>query len=193
MKSIRIALVALGLCSALALWFPTSAPAEGVLSGELVVLEGAKHRFRLIGHEGSYTAPAGTPLDELDGKNVQIELGSGGRVTQITEAPVRVEPVVSGVSTVRGQLLVQDGERGTFTFAGDTQTYTAAPGFDIRPYNNQWVQIELDSSNRVSDVDLVSAPAVAPPAAEPIAAPVAANPAPARALRTCPVGDATVA
>ena len=80
---------------------------DRVLHGELVVLKGSSSQFRIVGTDGTFTAPAGTPLTELDGKAVNVEV-SNGRVTQITEQTVPITPVTSGFETIRGQLVLRD-------------------------------------------------------------------------------------
>ena len=74
---------------------PTHAGADTgrVLTGELAVLNGSRTQFRVVGHGGTFTAPPGTPLDRLDGHNVQVELSSSGAVSAIHEVPVPVNPV----------------------------------------------------------------------------------------------------
>ena len=69
---------------------------DRLLHGELVVLNGSSSQFRIVGTDGTFTAPAGTPLTELDGKAVNVEV-SNGRVTQITEQTVPITPVTSGI------------------------------------------------------------------------------------------------
>lgn len=154
MKSLRtlICVSALLTSSLLAVAFVTlpsvaTAASASVLTGELVAEGGSQ--FRLVGH-GRYTAPAGTPLQALDGKTVQVELASG-RVVSITEAPVPVNPVAHGLSTVRGQLRVADPATRTFTFASDTQVYTAPRSIDIAAYNGKMVEITLDEKGQVTD------------------------------------------
>ena len=177
----------------LLLFAATAGAAEQVLHGELVVLDGSNSQFRIVGTNGTFTAPAGTPLHDLDGKAVNVEV-SNGRVTQITEQTVPITPVTSGFETIRGQLVLRDATAQTFGVVGDTSTYTAPAGVDLRPYVGKWVEASIDSGGRASQVTLIAdrpppaaIPAVVPPGVP--AAPAAA--APGRA--TCLVGDSTVA
>lgn len=157
MKSLRTltlvsALLTLALLPVTFVALPSVAAAStSVMTGELVAEGG--NQFRLVGH-GRYTAPPGTPLQALDGKTVQVELAAG-KVVSITEAPVAVNPVVHGVSTVRGELRVADPATRTFTFASDTQVYTAPPSIDIAAYNGKMVEIKLDEHGQVTDFKLV--------------------------------------
>lgn len=164
-----------------------AAPAAGqqMLSGELVVLDAGSGRFRLVGHDGAFTAPGGTPLAALDGKAVTVELANG-RVARISERPVAITPVTSGWETVRGQLELRDAAGGTFGVVGDRQSYSAPAGLDLQPYVGKWVQASIDADGRATAVTLL---ADRPPPAPPTLAPGAAA-APARG--TCAVGDATV-
>ena len=136
----------------------THAVADQVVSGELVMLKDNANRFRIVEHAGTFTAPAGTPLDSLDGRPVEVVLGSNGRVRSITEMPVAIDPVVSGWETVRGQLQVRDGLVRTFTFAGDDRVYVAPAGVDIAAYAGRWVEARLDTSGRVTQLRAASAP-----------------------------------
>ncbi|MDX2165948.1 MAG: hypothetical protein SF182_02750 [Deltaproteobacteria bacterium] len=165
---------------------PVSA-AEQFISGELVVLDGSADRFRLVGHDGTFKAPAGVPLGELDGKNVEVQL-SGGRVTGITERSVAITPITSGYETVRGQMVVRDPVARSFNFAGDTRVYIAEPTIEIAPYAGKWVEVTLDSRGQVSALKLVSEP---PP--PPVSLQQGVVPAPAANAATCAIGNATVA
>ncbi|MEO8604430.1 MAG: hypothetical protein ABI629_17800 [bacterium] len=158
----------------------------GTISGELVVLDGSANRFRVIGHDGSYTAPAGTSLSDLSGKNVEVEL-SGSRVTQITERSVAITPVTSGVDRVRGQLIVRDPVARSFALAGDTRVYIAPATIDIAPYGGQWVELSLTDQSQVAGLKLISAP----PA--PVSVPVVPAAVSAGGAATCLVGNSTVA
>jgi hypothetical protein len=175
-------LLALVFCCA------TAGAAERVLHGELVVLKGSNTQFRIVGNDGTFTAPAGTPLQELDGKAVEVQI-SGGRVMRITEQPVAITPVTSGFETVRGQLVLRDAAARSFGVAGDTSTYLAPPGLDLRPYAGKWVEATIGSGGRASQVTLLADRP--PPAAAVI--PPAANGAAEPNRTTCQVGDATVA
>src|SRR5690554_6130341 len=89
--------------------------------GELVVLPGSTTQFRIVGHRGTYTAPSGMDIVALDGKTVDVELSSSGRVAQIVHRSVPIDHVEHGWSTVRGQLIVRDPASGRFTFYGDPE------------------------------------------------------------------------
>jgi hypothetical protein len=144
-----------------------AAPAR-TLTGEMVMLDASANRFRIVGYDGSYTAPAGTPVQAFDGRNVHVELTSGGQVLEITEAPVRIEPVTHGEGTARGELVVTDAATGRFTFVGDNQTYVAPSAIDVKPYAGKLVEIRLDENGRVSNMHIVSSPptsSIPPPAA----------------------------
>src|SRR5512143_1657419 len=158
---------------------------ERTLSGELVVIKGTSTRFRLVGNEGTFTAPSGTLLQDLDGKDVVIEV-SDGRVTQITEKPVAITPVTSGFETIRGQLVLRDAAAQSFGVVGDNSTYIAPTGVDLRPYVGKWVEASIDSGGRASQVTLLADKP--PPAPIP---PASSSAMVGRA--TCLVGDATVA
>jgi hypothetical protein len=128
-----------------------AAAANSVITGELVDEGGSQ--FRIVGH-GHYTAPSGTPLRALDGKTVQVELASG-KVVSITESPVPVNPVAHGLSTVRGELRVADPALRTFTFASDTQVYTAPTSIDLGAYNGKMVEVNLDEKGQVTEFKLL--------------------------------------
>jgi len=190
-----IALTAFALAQA-----PTLASAE-TLSGELVKLDGSASSFRLVGHDGTFTAPAGTPLDELDGRNVVVEV-SGGRVVQIVERQVAITPVTSGFETVRGKLVVRDPVVRSFGFASDTRVYVAPASIDIVPYGGQWVEVRLDAKGDVREMKLIAEPAppvsapAAPPAAVPPVVDAPSMPQPKSVVSgaaTCLIGDASVA
>jgi len=143
------------------------AGAARTLTGELVMIDGSSNRFRVVGHDGSYTAPAGTPVQRFDGRNVHVALTSRGRVLEITEAPVHIEAVTHGGGTARGELVVSDAATGRFTFAGDDQTYVAPSAIDITPYAGKLVEIRLDENGHVTDMHVVSSPhmsSIPPPA-----------------------------
>jgi hypothetical protein len=135
---------------------PTHAVADTV-TGELAVLNGSKTQFRVVGHGGTFTAPAGTPLERLDGRNVQVELSSSGKVSAIHEVPVPVNPVEHGFQTVRGELVVVDPVNRRFTIAGDNQTYTAPPPIDVAAYAGKLVEFKIDESGRVTEFRAVGA------------------------------------
>ncbi len=157
---------------------PSLGFAADMVSGELVVLDGSANRFRVVGHEGTFTAPPGAALAELEGKSVDVEL-AGGRVVQISERLVVVTPVTSTLEIVRGKLLVRDPIAGSFEFAGDSRVYMAPAGVAIAPYGGRWVEATLDVRGQVTGLDLVSEPAAAP-------VPVAPLPASAVSQRAAP-------
>lgn len=174
------------LIAALALTAPVHA--QQTLSGELVVLEGSTSRFRLVGHDGAFTAPPSVPLAELDGKAVIIEV-SNGRVTQITEQQIAITPITSGWETVRGQLEIRDAMARTFGVVGDSHDYAAPPGLDLRPYAGKWIEASIDANGRAKSITLLAdKPPPAPPT--PALAPLSSGAAP---RTTCAIGDGTVA
>lgn len=180
---VLFAVAALAVCLLSA---PQPAPAaEQFVSGELVVLDGSADRFRLVGHDGTFKAPSGVPLAELDGKNVEVQL-SGGRVTQITERAVAITPITSGFETVRGQMIVRDPVARSFNFAGDTRVYIAAPTVEIAPYANKWVEVSLDPQGQVTQLKLIAEPPPPPVSMQQVPA------APAAGDATCAIGNATV-
>jgi hypothetical protein len=152
MKTLGV--LALAICSAaiVALAVPAEADSARTITGELVQLDGSSHQFRIVGHGGSYTAPAGTDLHALDGKTVQVDLSSGGTVTQLTPVAVPINPVAHGWSTVRGELLQTTPGSNTFTFAGDPQVYTAPAGVSVASYAGHMVEAKLDETGRVTDL-----------------------------------------
>ena len=170
MKALRILASGLGLfvLAALAYSDCAFAASESVVSGELVVTNAAANHFRIVGHSGSYTAPAGTPLTSLDGHTVRVDLSSNGRVLQITDTPVPINPITHGWSTARGALVVTDAASGHFSFAGDDRTYVAPPGVDIASYAGRMVEITMDENGHVTDFHAIGAPPegsyLAPPA-----------------------------
>jgi hypothetical protein len=157
MKALRVCSLALILCAALSS-AALAAETGRVLNGELVVTDAAANRFRVVGHNGSFTAPAGTPLQALDGRDVQVELSANGRVAQVTEISVPIAPVTHGWSTVRGQLTVIDAPARQFTFAGDDRVYAAPPSIDVTPYAGKLVEITLDENGRVTELRLLASP-----------------------------------
>jgi hypothetical protein len=157
MKSLRTLTVVTVLTFALlpvalgALPSAAVAASTSTIVGELVAEGGSQ--FRIVGH-GHYTAPPGTPLQALDGKTVQVELASR-KVVSITESPVAIYPVAHGWSTARGELRVTDAATRRFTFAGDTQAYTAPSSIEIAPYDGKMAEAKLDENGQVVDLKLV--------------------------------------
>jgi hypothetical protein len=161
MKALRVFALVVGLSAIVTL--PTLvAPTHSVaqsgrgIYGELVAEGG--NTFRIVGHSGHYKAPSGTPLTALDGKTVQVDIDSSGRVVSIAEAPVPVNPVAHGWSVVRGVVKVTDPLNRRFTFAGDTEMYSAPPSIDIMPYDGRMAEVKLDQTGRVAEMKLVSPP-----------------------------------
>jgi len=144
-----------------------AASGGNVLTGELVATNVSKNQFRLVGHAGSYTAPAGMSVEAWDGKPVEVEIGRDGRVLQISEAPIPIDPIAHGYQTVSGQLVVRDPAQRTFTFARDDRVYIAPAGVDLRRYADRNVEIRLDDQGQVTSLNLAALPAGAPAAAGP--------------------------
>jgi hypothetical protein len=142
-------LLSLGFASMLcvALVFSDSPANARTLEGELVVTTPPNH-FRIVGQSGSYVGP--TSVVALDGHTVRVETSQNGKVTQITEIPVPINPVVHGESSVRGQLVVTDAATRRFSFAGDSQTYVAPPAIDVGSYAGRMVEITLDENGQVT-------------------------------------------
>ena len=143
--------------------FPQSLPAacaqtmtDHVVAGELVVTDVANNRFRIVGHGGSFSAPAGASVEAFDGKPVRVELTGAGRVLRISEAPVHYEPITHAFETISGQLLVTEAAPRTFTIAGDSRVYVAPTGIDIGLFAGRMVEVRLDEQGRVSNIDLTA-------------------------------------
>jgi hypothetical protein len=143
MDTTRVSILATLL---IALIFTTAQPAAAhpesgrVITGELVVM--SPGQFRVVGHGGSFRAPAGADINAIDGKPVRVEFGADGRVAHITPYAIPIDPVVHSRDVTSGQLVVRDPVARTFNFAGDGEVYVAPPGVDIRPYAGQMVQVE---------------------------------------------------
>jgi hypothetical protein len=132
--------------------YGTAAAEAHVITGELVVTNAAARQFRVVDHGGFFTAPAGTYLEELDGKPVEVEL-SGRRVLQITEKHIPINPMLRHYEIVTGQLVVGNAAAGTFTISGDGRTYIAPREVDVRLYANQMVDVFLDESGQVRSLE----------------------------------------
>ena len=135
-----------------------AAPAHAVersLSGELVVTNAARNQFRIVGHDGEFIAPAGVPVDVLDGKAVDVQLGSDGRVREITQVEIPIDRVAHGVETVTGQMIVRDPVMRTFNLASDDRVYVAPASMDIRPYAGRMVELHMDEQGKLTDVVLL--------------------------------------
>ena len=129
---------------------------DSVLTGELVVTNAARNQFRLVTHSGSFTAPPGISVAALDGKPVEVELGHDGRVSQITQMQVRIEPIEHGFEVVSGELVRPDPASRTFSIAGDGRTYVAPYGVDIGQYAGRMVEMRLDEQGQVMDINLIT-------------------------------------
>ena len=125
---------------------------DHVLTGELVATDAVHNRFRIVGHGGSFTAPAGTSVEALDGKPVVVEFAGDGRVVQISQKIVHIDPITRSYEIVSGQLAVNDAVRRAFSFAGDSRVYIAPPGVDIESYAGRMVEVRLDEQGRVMDI-----------------------------------------
>ena len=159
MKALRTLALTVGLFGLAVLTCAHHAVAEsgGLVTGELVVINAASNQFRIVGHGGTYTAPAGTSVTALDGHTVRVELSSNGRVARVTDAPVAINPITHGWSTVRGALVVTDAMNRRFSMAGEDQTYVAPPGVDLDSYAGRIVEVRIDESGHVTDIHPVAA------------------------------------
>jgi len=160
MKAMRVFLLICGFVVWAAVAQPALVGADTgrVVTGELVVLNGSRSQFRIVGHNGAFTAPSRAPIEQLDGKNVRVELSSSGRVISITEVPVPLNPIEHGMQTVRGEMVVVDPVARRFSVAGDTQTYTAPPAVDLALYAGKMVEFTVDENGRVTELRVVGSP-----------------------------------
>jgi len=126
---------------------------ERVLVGELVATNASRNQFRLVGHSGSFTAPSGTSVSALDGKPVQVELGSNGRVIQIVETPFHIDRVTDGYEIVSGEFVVRDPVLRSFSIAGDDRSFIAPVGFDVQPYAGRMVKVRVDGNGQVTNIE----------------------------------------
>lgn len=136
---------------------------SGVVSGELVQIDGTRSQFRIVGHGGTFTAPSGVSLESLDGKPVRVDIVNG-RVAQITYVPIATEPIEHGFETVTGELVVRDAASGSFTIAGDGRLFTVPPGVDVQSYAGRRVEVRLNEHGRPVDLLAASASGVVAPA-----------------------------
>lgn len=151
MKLLRMLFVATSLGALVIVSVGTARAQSGrVVSGELVAMSGSQ--FRIVGQPGTYSAPSGVDIQALDGKTVDVEIATGGRVAQISPHPVPINPVTHGWSTVRGQLAVVDPLNGRFTFAGDNQTYVAPSNVNISSYAGRMVEAKIDENGNVTEL-----------------------------------------
>ena len=189
MKALRVCTVAstvFGLLLLFALQAPTLAHAgmtvvtagDRILTGELVVTNAARNKFRLVEHRGSFTAPTGTPVEALDGKPVQVELARDGRVLQIRQMQIHIEPITHGFEVVSGELMLRDPATRTFAIVGDDRTYVAPHGIDVGGYAGRLVEMRLDEQEQVVDINLIARSGDAPLS---------------RSLRGCLLGGASLA
>lgn len=163
MCKLAFALLLITFCFATQIPSPALARVDSrnVISGELVAIDGTRNQFRIVGHGGTFTAPAGFSVHALDGKPVYVEL-AGGRVVQISEMPIPIKPVEHGFETVTGELVVRDAATGSFMIAGDGRIYAAPPDVDIRQYAGRRVELRLDEQGRLIDLHLATASDGAP-------------------------------
>jgi hypothetical protein len=154
MKMLRVLILALSVL-VVPLAGQLAADAGRVITGELVAIKGTANQFRIVGHGGTFTAPASASVQALDGKTVEVALSSNGKVAQITEATVPIDPVAHGFSTVRGELVATDPAARRFTFATDNQVYVAPAGIEITAYAGKMVEAKLDEDGRVTELRLV--------------------------------------
>jgi hypothetical protein len=136
-----------------------------VLTGELVVTNAARNQFRLVGHGGSFTAPADIPVEALDGKPVQVDLTRDGRVLEISEEPIHFEPIEHGFEVISGELVVRDPLMRTFAIAGDDRVYVAPARVEVSAYAGRMVRVRLDETGRVMAIDSGARAGLAPIAA----------------------------
>lgn len=159
-------------------WAHETATSERVLTGELVITNAFRNQFRVVGHAGTFTAPPGMIVETFDGKPVRVELSRDGRVVQITEKQIYIEPIEHGFEVVSGQLVVTNAATGTFAIAGDNRTYVAPPRIDVRPYAGRMVLVRLDEQGRVTSIDMTTRAGDAPAS---------------RSSRACRFGSTTIA
>lgn len=137
----------------------TAAVADSrLLTGELVVTNARRNQFRLVGHSGLFTAPGRISVDALDGVPARVVLGSDGRVLQIIEIPIHIDPIEHQFERIQGQLMVSDARTGTFMLAGDNRIYVAPAGIDLSQYTNRFVELHLNEEGRVVDVAFARGP-----------------------------------
>jgi len=151
--------LAIFLCSAFPKWADA---ASSVLTGELVVTNAARNQFRLVEHNGSFTAPAGVSVTALDGKPVRVEFGADGRALQITQMPIEYAPITHGFEVVSGEFVLRDPVTRTFGILGDNRSYSVPQGVDAGLYTGQLVELRLDDQGQVMSINRVSRSADAP-------------------------------
>jgi hypothetical protein len=134
----------------------TNTMGERVVTSELVATNVARNQFRLVGHNGWFTAPPGTSVEALDGKPVQVEFGHDGHVLDISLAHTPIDRITHSMEIVTGQLIVQDPVLRTFSLAGGNRVYVAPPDIDVRPYGGQRVRMHLDEHGRATVIELAA-------------------------------------
>jgi len=182
MKTQRVytsALLLVLLAFVLCFTVPNTACAAGdrALTGELVVTNAARNQFRLVEHNGTFTAPAGVSVTELDGKPVRVEFGSDGRALQITQMPIDYAPITHGFEVVSGEFVLRDPISRTFGVYGDNRTFTIPQGVDPALYAGHLVELRLDDQGHLMSINGVTRAADAPQSPR---------------LGTCVFGDASV-
>lgn len=126
--------------------------------GELAVVDARAMRFRIVGRDGSYIAPDGTPLASLDGKTVSVRLGPDGRVMQLDPLTVAITPITESLETIRGQLVVKDPAARTFTIQGFADLRTAPAGTDLPALGGKWVEVRIGARGEVTSLTLAPKP-----------------------------------
>lgn len=129
-----------------------AAEQQRAINGELVIVDQAAKRFRLVGHDGTYVAPTGTSLQALDGKDVTVQIGSDGQVTQIAPVTVAITPITQSLETIRGALQVKDAAARTFTIHGFENVHTAPAGTDVSALNGKWVEVRIGPRGEVISI-----------------------------------------
>ena len=146
---------------------PGVAASDHVVTGELVVTNAARNQFRIVEHGGAFTAPAGTSVEALDGKPVRVEIGHDGRVLQITQMQINIEPITHGFDVISGELLVRDPMTRTVGIAGDSRTYRAPTGIDVSRYAGRMVEMRVDEQGQIMNINPISRSGDAPMAPSP--------------------------
>ena len=84
MWSLRAIVFALAVVSLACAGRSGQGPAR-MLNGTMKVTDFSTGRFRIVGSDEVLTAPAGTPLEALDGRNVRVEVTAEGKVWRISD------------------------------------------------------------------------------------------------------------
>lgn len=154
MRSVRY-VVRMALCAgAVSLAAANGAAAErqATINGELVIVDRAAKRFRLVGHDGTYVAPPGASLEALDGKDVTVQIGAQGQVTQIAPVTVPITPITQSLETIRGTLQVKDAAARTFSIHGFDTVHTAPAGTDVSALKGKWVEVRIGRRGEVISI-----------------------------------------